>query len=101
MLGGSRLQVPAIEAAQRLGFRVVCADYDPDAVGFKVADVSSLTSTLDVEAVEALAREEQADFVITSTSDAPVSMRHAKGCHAEKARRSRSAHARVRSVQQR
>lgn len=59
MLGGSRLQVPAIEAAQRLGFRVVCADYDPDAVGFKVADVSSLTSTLDVEAVEALAREEQ------------------------------------------
>lgn len=72
MLGGSRLQVPAIEAAQRLGFRVVCADYDPDAVGFKVADVSSLTSTLDVEAVEALAREEQADFVITSTSDAPV-----------------------------
>ena len=117
MLGGSRLQVPAIEAAQRLGFRVVCADYDPDAVGFKVADVSSLTSTLDVEAVEALAREEQADFVITSTSDAPVrvaalvserlgiptgirrSMRHAKGCHAEKARRLRSAHARVRSVQ--
>lgn len=72
MLGGSRLQVPAIMAAQRLGFRVVCADYDPDAVGFKVADVSSLTSTLDVEAVEALAREEQADFVITSTSDAPV-----------------------------
>ena len=72
MLGGSRLQVPAIEAAQRLGFRVVCADYDPDAVGFEVADVSSLTSTLDVEAVEELAREEQADFVITSTSDAPV-----------------------------
>lgn len=42
MLGGSRLQVPAIEAAQRLGFRVVCADYDPDAVGFKVADVHRL-----------------------------------------------------------
>ena len=93
MLGGSRLQVPAIEAAQRLGFRVVCADYDPDAVGFKVADVSSLTSTLDVEAVEALARE------FDRHSVSRRSMRHAKGCHAEKARRLRSAHARVRSVQ--
>lgn len=72
MLGGSRLQVPAIEAAQKLGFRVVCADYNPDAVGFAVADASSLTSTLDVDAVEVLARDEGADFVITSTSDAPV-----------------------------
>ena len=72
MLGGSRLQVPAIEAAQRLGFRVVCADYDPDAVGFKVAEAYSLTSTLDIDAVEELALAEKADFVITSTSDAPV-----------------------------
>ena len=72
MLGGSRLQVPAIKAAQKLGFRVVCADYDPHAVGFAVADASSLTSTLDVDAVEKLARDEGADFVITSTSDAPV-----------------------------
>lgn len=72
MLGGSRLQLPAIDAAQRLGFRVVCADYDPDAPGARVADVFSLTSTLDVDAVERLARVEGADFVITSTSDAPV-----------------------------
>ena len=72
MLGGSRLQVPAIEAAHKLGFRVVCADYDPSAVGFAVADAFSLTSTLDVGAVETLARNEHADFVITSTSDAPV-----------------------------
>lgn len=72
MLGGSRLQVPAIKAAQKLGFRVVCADYDSNAVGFAVADASSLTSTLDVDAVETLARDEGADFVVTSTSDAPV-----------------------------
>jgi biotin carboxylase len=72
MLGGSRLQVPAIKAAQKLGFRVVCADWDLDAVGFGIADAYSLTSTLDVDAVEALARAEYADFVITSTSDAPV-----------------------------
>lgn len=72
MLGGSNLQVPAIEAAQKLGFRVICVDYDPNAVGFAIADDSSLISTLDVDAVEALADEEHADFVITSTSDAPV-----------------------------
>lgn len=72
MLGGSMLQIPAIKAAQNLGFRVVCADYDPGAVGFAVADAFSLTSTLDLDAVEALARKEHADFVITSTSDAPV-----------------------------
>lgn len=72
MLGGSRLQVPAIRAAQELGFRVVCVDYDPSAVGFEVADAASLTSTLDVDAVTELARRECADFVVTSTSDAPV-----------------------------
>lgn len=72
MLGGSRLQVPAIEAARRLGFRVICADYDPEAVGFGVADAASLTSTLDADAVEELARSTAASFVITSTSDAPV-----------------------------
>lgn len=72
MLGGSRLQVPAIEAARKLGFRVVCADYDPGAPGFDAADARSLTSTLDVEGIEALARREGASFVITSASDAPV-----------------------------
>ena len=72
ILGGSRLQVPAIEAAQRLGFSVLCADRDPDAVGFGVADACSLTSTLDAAAIERLALEEGASYVITSTSDAPV-----------------------------
>lgn len=72
ILGGSRLQVPAIEAAQRLGFSVLCADRDPDAVGFDVADACSLTSTLDAVAIERLALEEEASYVITSTSDAPV-----------------------------
>ena len=57
ILGGSRLQVPAIEAAQRLGFSVLCADRDPDAVGFGVADACSLTSTLDAAAIERLALE--------------------------------------------
>ena len=72
MLGGSKLQVPAIKAAQDFGFRVVCADFNPNAIGFEIADGFSLTSTLDVDAVEKLAKDEKASFVITSTSDAPV-----------------------------
>ena len=72
ILGGSRLQAPAIEVAKRLGFWVICADYDPDAVGFALADQSELISTLDAEAVLALAKRERVAFVITSTSDAPV-----------------------------
>jgi len=72
MLGASRLQVPAILAAKNLGFEVICADYDPNAVGFKVADRHFLTSTLDIEGIEKLALAEGVSFVITSTSDAPV-----------------------------
>ena len=75
ILGGSRLQAPAIEVAKRLGFWVICADYDPDAVGFALADQSELISTLDAEAVLALAKRERVAFVITSTSDAPRSAR--------------------------
>ena len=72
MLGAGPLQVGAIEAAKNAGFEVLCADYDPEAVGFKVCDRHFLVSTVDAEAVLRLAKEENVDFVITSTSDAPV-----------------------------
>lgn len=72
MLGGSQLQVPAIKAAQQAGFKVICADRNPESVGFEIADGFSLTSTLDVEAIIKLAKSLSVDYVITSTSDAPV-----------------------------
>lgn len=72
MLGAGPLQVPAIHAAKDAGFRVVCADYNPNAPGFEFADAARLVSTIDSDAVLELARMENASRVITSTSDAPV-----------------------------
>lgn len=72
VLGGGPLQLPAISYAKELGFYVICVDYDPRAVGFRLADKSENISTLDVDAVMALAESEGPDFVITSASDAPV-----------------------------
>lgn len=72
ILGGSRLQLPAIRKAKKLGFYVICVDYDEDAVGFEIADQAEIISTIDMEAVLTLAKSEKPDYVITSTSDAPV-----------------------------
>lgn len=72
MLGGGPLQVPAIQCLKDLGCEVACLDWDPEAVGFPLADHTELISTLDAEAVLAFARSWQADAVITSTTDAPV-----------------------------
>ena len=72
MLGAGPLQVAAIVKAKDLGFHVICADYDPDAVGFAFADQTEIISTLDADSIIALAKKEDVDFVITSTSDAPV-----------------------------
>lgn len=72
MLGGSALQVPAIRKAKELGFYVICADYDEHALGFELSDQAEVVSTLDVDGILQLAARESVDFVITSTSDAPV-----------------------------
>lgn len=72
MLGAGPLQIEAIKNAKELGFYVICVDYDPEAIGFDLADRSEVISTLDVESVLELAQHEDVDFVITSTSDAPV-----------------------------
>lgn len=71
-LGAGPLQVPAIQKAKEFGFEVICADYDEHAPGFRYADKISTVSTVDEDAVCMLARNEGVDFVITSTSDAPV-----------------------------
>lgn len=72
MLGAGPLQAPAITALKNLGCYVICADYDPEAIGFSLADEASLTSAVDGEAVLRLACSKRVDYVITSTSDAPV-----------------------------
>lgn len=73
ILGASALQVPAIKKAKELGYEIILVDYDPEAVGFPLADVKLVVSTLDKEEVYRQALIYQPDVVITSTSDGPVS----------------------------
>lgn len=72
ILGASALQVPAIKKAKEMGYEVISVDYDPDAVGFELADVKLIVSTLDQEEVLRQAQIYNPDVIITSTSDGPV-----------------------------
>ena len=72
ILGGSRLQVPAIKKAKEKGLYVYVLDYDPMAVGIQYADKFLEISTIDKEAVYQAALEYRPDYIITSTSDMPV-----------------------------
>lgn len=72
ILGASELQVPAIRKAKELGYQIILVDYNEKAVGFDLADVKLVVSTLDQEEVYRQALIYEPDVVITSTSDGPV-----------------------------
>ena len=72
ILGASELQVPAIRKAKELGYQVILVDYNEKAVGFELADVKLVVSTLDQEEVYRQALIFKPDIVLTSTSDGPV-----------------------------
>lgn len=72
LLGAGALQVPAIRKAKELGYEVILVDYDRDAVGFPLADVRLVVSTLDQEEVYRQALIYRPDVILTSTSDGPV-----------------------------
>lgn len=69
LLGGSRQQTVAIEAAKRCGYATVLCDYLPDNPGRLHADAFHLTSTTDRDAVLEVARSERVDGVIAYSSD--------------------------------
>jgi biotin carboxylase len=69
LLGGSRQQVVAIEAAKRLGYRTVLCDYLPDNPGQYVADVFYQESTTDKEKMLEIARAEEVAGVLAYSSD--------------------------------
>ena len=73
ILGASMLQVPAIKKAKEKGLFVYVLDYNPDAVGIQYADKFLCISTIDKQAVYEAALEYKPDYIITSTSDMPVS----------------------------
>ena len=71
ILGAGQMQVPIIALAKELGHTTIVADFDPNAPGFKYADISSTVSTIDKDAVLQLALSEKVDGILT-TSDYPV-----------------------------
>lgn len=72
ILGASELQIPAIRKAKELGYQIILVDYNEHAVGFGLADVKLVVSTLDQEEVYRQALIYQPDIVLTSASDGPV-----------------------------
>ena len=69
MLGGSLYQTFAIKEAKRLGYYVITADYLPGNPGHKYADEYHNVSTIDKEAVLALAQELKIDGIVAYASD--------------------------------
>ena len=73
ILGGSILQLPAIQKATALGLDVIVLDMDPDAVGFSVKGVKKeIISTIDIPAAVKAARKHNIDGVMTLATDMPM-----------------------------
>ena len=64
LLGSGELGKEVAIAAQRMGLRVIAADRYADAPAMQVADVSEVFSMLDGDALEAVIRKYDPDFVV-------------------------------------
>lgn len=72
VLGAGPLQIPALQEARALGIRTVAVDGNPAAVGLPLCDTPHVANILDPAAVEAIARRERIDGIMTLCTDAPV-----------------------------
>ncbi len=68
-LGGSNMQISAIEYAKSRGYYAICTDYFDDSPGHKIAHESHKISTTDNEAVLELAKKLKVDAIIAYASD--------------------------------
>lgn len=69
LLGGNYFQMTATLTAKRLGYHVISVDYLPDNPAHQYADEYYNVSTIDKEAVLALAREKEIDGIVSYASD--------------------------------
>lgn len=73
ILGASVLQVPAIEAAKRLGLNVVVVDMNPKAVGFQIPGITTeIISTIDTPRILEAAKRHCIDGIMTLATDMPI-----------------------------
>src|SRR5215831_1878060 len=72
VLAAAIYQIPTIETAKRLGYRVITTDNTPENPGHTLADRSFGVDTTDVAGVLALARKERISGVIAPGTDVAV-----------------------------
>lgn len=72
LLGGARYALPVIEAAHKLGVRVVTCDYLPDNCAHKFSDAYINASIIDKDAVLRAAEKIRADGVMSFAADPGV-----------------------------
>ncbi len=57
IIGGGIMQLSAIKEVQKMGHKAIVTDYDPNAIGLKIADYPVIISTKDIEGTVRLAKE--------------------------------------------
>lgn len=73
ILGASILQLPAIEKAKEMGLEVIAVDMNPEAIGFKVPEVTKeVISTIDTPAILEAAKKHQINGIMTLATDMPM-----------------------------
>lgn len=73
ILGGSILQLPAIQQAKKMGLLPIVVDMDPNALGFQEEGViKEVISTIDTERVLEAAKRHNIDGILTICSDFPM-----------------------------
>lgn len=74
VLAAGILQIPVIKKAKELGYYVIAADEDPDAVGLQYADKPVVVNITSEEDVLCVAREEEIDGVIHPCSEVSMNV---------------------------
>lgn len=72
IIGASILQLPAIKKAKEMGYYVIVADFNPQAIGIQYADEYYNVSTIDEEGVTKLAEQLHPDGIMTLATDMPM-----------------------------
>ena len=72
VLGGGRHQISLIKSIQAAGYPVILSDYLPSSPGHNIAEISTLTDTLDKRANVDLAVKHNIQGIITTGTDQPL-----------------------------
>jgi len=71
-IGAGKYQAEGIKKAKEMGLKVVAVDRDPDAPGFKIADIHAAVDVTDIQGCLRIAKENKVDGVLTIASDVAV-----------------------------